>query len=57
MPRIFVLKNPTDTGSVPPENDPANWRELAQGNTSYGPSFTSDAGTNPGEVIEFFLNP
>jgi hypothetical protein len=27
-PRIFILKNPVDTGETPPEDDPENWLEI-----------------------------
>jgi hypothetical protein len=28
QPRIFILKNPVDTGSTAPEDDPENWFEI-----------------------------
>ena len=53
-PRVFILKHPVDTGSVPPEDDPADWRELPSQHF-YGASFKAEADANPGAVIEFPL--
>ena len=55
MPRIFILKNPVDTGSTPPEDDPANWRELPLGRLSYGDPFHAAADVNPGTAVEWAL--
>jgi hypothetical protein len=54
MPQVFILKNPVDPGSMPPEDDPTNWRAIPL-RLSYGPSFGGKADANPGEVLEFVL--
>ncbi len=55
MPRMFILKNPVDTGGTPPENDPDNWRELSL-HRSFGPTFNEKHDANPGKTIELLLN-
>ena len=54
IPRVFILKNAVDPGSTPPENDPANWRELPPLGELYG-KFDAKTDVNPGKVIEFML--
>jgi len=54
-PRVFILVNPVDSGSMPPESNPADWRELPTPQVSYGTPFDAKADANPGEVMEFVL--
>jgi len=54
MPRVFILKAPMDTGSVPPESDSAHWRELSL-HSLYGASFDTKPCEKLGEVIELLL--
>ncbi len=54
VPSIFILKNPVDTGNIPPESDPTNWREIplqAVSNTA----FTAKPAAGPGEVLGISL--
>jgi hypothetical protein len=53
MPRMFILKNPVDTNQTPPEDDPANWRELPR--QLFCGDFGSPATPAPGAVIELML--
>ena len=55
LPRVFILGTPVDPGSMPPESNPADWRELPTPQVSYGTPFDARANANPGEVIEFVL--
>ncbi len=54
MPRVFIQTKPVDS-DVPPENDPAHWRELSPAKSPCGLAFNSKAGKNPGEVFEMVL--
>jgi hypothetical protein len=54
MPRIFILKQNSDTDTASPESHPLVWQELPQSHVFYGNPFVS--GKNPGEVLEFSLS-
>jgi hypothetical protein len=54
VPRAFILKNPVDTNQTPPEDDPANWRELPL-QKLYGQAFDDKSNADASEVLEFVL--
>ncbi len=53
MPKLFILKKPVDTNQMPPEEDPADWREIPH-QSLYG-AFSPDAAPGPGAVFEIAL--
>ncbi|MCO6044350.1 hypothetical protein NG895_10570 [Aeoliella sp. ICT_H6.2] len=55
QPRVFVLKNPVDTGSTAPEDDPENWFELVGVTEGTGHVFSSMVSEGEGGTISFDL--
>ena len=53
-PRLFLLKNHTDTNQTPPETDPANWREVSLGQL-HGALFDVNPSDTLSRVIEIAL--
>ncbi len=54
-PKVYVLKNPVDTGQVRPEDDPINWVEVAAVETG-GHEFDPLVIPGPGDTLTFSLN-
>jgi hypothetical protein len=54
-PRIFILKNPVDTNTTRPEDDPANWTELLSAAETTGHSFSNTVSPGVGGTISFNL--
>jgi hypothetical protein len=55
-PRVFILKNPVDTNTAPPEGDPANWVELTGVSETTGHAFSSLVTPGPGGTVSFDLS-
>ncbi len=55
-PRVFILKNPVDTNTAPPESDPANWLELVGLSETTGHAFSSLVMPGPGGTVSFDLS-
>jgi hypothetical protein len=55
-PRIFILKNPVDTGSTRPEDDPANWTEVFGASETTGHVFDLLVVPGAGGTMTFDLS-
>ncbi|MCO6044349.1 hypothetical protein NG895_10565 [Aeoliella sp. ICT_H6.2] len=56
QPRVFVLKNPIDTNTTAPEDDPDNWFELVGATEGTGHVFDSLVTPGDGGTISFDLS-
>jgi MYXO-CTERM domain-containing protein len=54
-PRIFILKNPVDTDTTRPEEDPTNWVEITGFTETTGHVFSSDVVPGSGGTMTFDL--
>ena len=55
-PKIYILKNPVDTGSTRPETDPTNWLEVTGAVETTGHVFNPLGQNGPGGTINFDLS-
>lgn len=55
-PRIFILKNPVDTASTRPEEDPTNWAEITGATETTGHVFDPIVVPGAGGTISFDLS-
>jgi hypothetical protein len=55
MPKIYILKNPVDTDQTAPEDDPANWVEVAATETGGHVFDPIVAFGQPGDTLTFSL--
>ena len=53
-PKVYILKNPVDTGQTRPEDDPVNWLEVAATETG-GHEFDPLVMEGPGDQLVFSL--
>jgi hypothetical protein len=54
-PRIFILKNPVDTSTTRPEDDPTNWHEIVGATETTGHTFSPLVTPGPGGTFTFDL--
>jgi hypothetical protein len=55
-PKIYILRNPVDTGSTRPETDPSNWLEVTGAIETTGHAFNPLGTNGPGGTINFDLS-
>lgn len=55
-PKIYILKNPVDTGTTRPEADPANWLEVTGATETTGHVFSPLGSSGTGGTINFDLS-
>jgi hypothetical protein len=55
-PKIYILKNPVDTGSTRPETDPTNWLEVTGAVETTGHAFNMLGQNGAGGTINFDLS-